>query len=90
MAFDAARDRLVVFGGAGPGLLNDTWEYDSRSARWQLTPIVGALPSARQRHETAYISDRGTLVFFGGTTSAGMSNELDLNALLCAYRPAVV
>jgi len=30
MAFDATRDRLVVFGGAGPGLLNDTWEYDSQ------------------------------------------------------------
>jgi uncharacterized protein (TIGR03437 family) len=76
MAFDATRDRLVVFGGAGPGLLNDTWEYDSRSTRWQQTPIDGTLPSARQRHETAYISDRGTVVFFGGTTSAGLSNEL--------------
>jgi hypothetical protein len=76
MAFDATRDRLVVFGGAVPGLLNDTWEYDSQLARWQQTPVVGALPSGRQRHETAYISDRGMLVFFGGTTSAGLSNEL--------------
>jgi len=76
MSFDTTRGRLVVFGGAGPGLLNDTWEYDPGSAKWQQTAIVGTLPSARQRHETAYISDRGTLVFFGGTTSNGLSNEL--------------
>ena len=76
MGFDAARSRLVVFGGAGPGLLNDTWEYDPGSAKWQQTTITGDLPSARQRHEATYISDRGILLFFGGTTSAGLSNEL--------------
>lgn len=75
MAYDATRDRLVVFGGAGPGLLNDTWEYYSRSAKWQQTPVVGTLPPARQRHETAYIPDRGMLVFFGGSTSAGLSDD---------------
>jgi uncharacterized protein (TIGR03437 family) len=76
MGFDIARGRLVLFGGAGPGLLNDTWEYDPGSAKWQQTAIAGALPAARQRHETTYVSDRGTLVFFGGSTSAGPSNEL--------------
>jgi hypothetical protein len=76
MGFDITRGRLVVFGGAGPGLLDDTWEYNPGSAKWQQTAIVGTLPSARQRHETAYISDRGTLVFFGGTTLTGLSNEL--------------
>jgi uncharacterized protein (TIGR03437 family) len=76
MAFDFARGRLVVFGGAGPGLLNDTWEYDPGSSKWQQTAIAGDLPAARQRHETAYISDRGALAFFGGTTSNGLSSEL--------------
>src|SRR5215471_10243520 len=76
MGFDITRGRLVVFGGAGAGLLNDTWEYDPDSAKWQQTVIDGGLPAARQRHETAYISEGGTLAFFGGTTSTGLSNEL--------------
>jgi hypothetical protein len=43
-AFDAARSRLVVFGGFGQGgYVGDTWEWDG--SRW--ARFVGAGPRAR-------------------------------------------
>jgi len=76
MAFDAVRGRLVLFGGSGNGLLNDTWEYDPRSGSWQQPVIAGDAPSPRHRHETALAGDPGTIFFFGGLTSSGATNEL--------------
>lgn len=76
MAFDAVRGRLVVFGGSGNAILNDTWEYDSRSGAWQQPVLAGDAPSARSRHQTTSAGDRGTIFFFGGLTAAGPTNEL--------------
>lgn len=76
MVFDAVRDRLMVFGGSGSGLLNDTWEFDPRSGSWQQTALAGPAPSPRQRHEAAFATDRGFTLFFGGQTAAGLTNEL--------------
>ena len=76
MAFDAARAKLVVFGGNGNGLFNDTWEFDPRSNTWQQAAITGNLPSPRSRQEAVYAEDRGTMYFFGGSTGTGLSNEL--------------
>jgi uncharacterized protein (TIGR03437 family) len=76
MGFDNARGRLVIFGGNGNSLLSDTWEYDVRSGSWRQTTITGSVPSPRHRHETATAGDRGTIFFFGGSTSSGSTNEL--------------
>jgi len=76
MAFDAVRGRLVLFGGNGGGLLNDTWEFDPRAGSWQQTALSGPAPSPRHRHEAAYVTDRGFTVFFGGIASSGLTNEL--------------
>ena len=76
IAFDSMRGRLVLFGGSGSGVLNDTWEYDPRSGTWRQAVIEGASPSPRSRHESAYAADRGTAFFFGGIASSGTSNEL--------------
>jgi uncharacterized protein (TIGR03437 family) len=76
MAFDAVRNRLVLFGGTGGGLLNDTWAYDPRANSWRQPPISGDSPSPRYRHQTAYASDRGNIFFFGGLTNDGPTNEL--------------
>ena len=67
MAYDAARDRVVVFGGYGGydvGRLDDTWEWDGRS--WQLIEPQGPGPSARSSHTMAYDAARGRVVVFGG------------------------
>jgi uncharacterized protein (TIGR03437 family) len=76
MAFDAARGKLVVFGGNGTGLLNDTWEYDPPSGAWRQPALAGTTPGPRQRHEAVYAADQGAVLFFGGTTAAGLTNEL--------------
>src|SRR5262245_37060287 len=51
IAYDAARDRFVLFGGIGASntLLNDTWEFDSAAVAWtQRTPATN--PPARRQH----------------------------------------
>jgi uncharacterized protein (TIGR03437 family) len=76
MAFDSSRGKLVVFGGNSNGLLNDTWEYDPRNGIWQPASVTGVSPNPRQRQEAVYAADRGTVFFFGGSTTAGLTNEL--------------
>ena len=70
MAFDAARSRIVLFGGSliPGGLMNDTWTYDGMT--WtQQSPM--AAPTARSQHAMCYDSVRQLVVLFGGQ-SAGM------------------
>ena len=76
MSFDRMRARLLLYGGSGGGTLNDTWTWDPAANAWQQPAVEGAPPVGRSRHESAYASDRGTTFFFGGSTSAGNSNEL--------------
>jgi uncharacterized protein (TIGR03437 family) len=72
MVFDETRGRLVVFGGSGGGLLNDTWEY--AGTQWRESAIEGARPRARHRHEGTFGS---FAFFFGGRTDSGdLTNEL--------------
>ena len=77
MAFDNRRDRLLVFAGGGnAGLLNDTWEYDPAAQTWATASITAAVPEPRNRLESVLAEDLGAVVFFGGVTSGGLSNEL--------------
>ena len=78
-ALDRHSGRMVVFGGAGDELLGDVWEYDPVGDWWtQLSP-GGAMPSARSRHEGAFVDGLG-VVFFGGQTESGKTNQLWLLA----------
>ncbi len=77
MAFDARRDRLVVFAGGGAsGLLNDTWEYDPAAQTWTPALVAGAAPEPRNRLESVFADDLGSILFFGGVTTSGLSNDL--------------
>ena len=72
-AFDEARMRTVVFGGAsGSTLLNDTWEWDG--ADWSLAEPL-ASPPARANHSMVYDSLRGVCLIFGGSMSSGALAE---------------
>ncbi len=72
MAFDAARKRVVVFGGALGGLGSDTWTWDGTT--WsQHTPY--ASPSARYRHAMAYDAARRRVVLFGGSDDVGALSD---------------
>lgn len=64
-AFDAARGRLVVFGGFGRGgYIGDTWEWDG--ATW--TRFAGSGPPARNAPAMVYDATRRVIVMFGGDT----------------------
>jgi hypothetical protein len=65
MAYDARRQRVVLFGGRGAaGLLSDTWEWDGTS--W-LPVQTTRSPGPRAGHAMAYDSARGRLLLVGGT-----------------------
>ncbi len=74
MAYDVARDRLVLFGGeARSGFLGDTWEWDG--ARWRdVTPSTSASPSARKGMAMAYDTERERIVLFGGVSRQGIKH----------------
>ncbi len=69
LAYDAAQDRVVLFGGyRDVEILSETWELAAGAWR-QLAPPVS--PSRRSAHSLTYDPRRGTVVVFGGTTSGG-------------------
>jgi hypothetical protein len=64
MAYDAARQRVVLFGGLNiQGTLGDTWVWDG--AYWTQVSETG--PSPRQFHAMAYDAVRQQVVLFGGS-----------------------
>jgi len=69
-AFDSFRNRIVLFGGYGPGYvrMNDTWEWTGY--RWQETctspACIASRPTARSGAGGAYDSARKKFVVFGG------------------------
>ncbi len=65
IAYDATRQRVVVFGGAdhGGGGFDDTWEWDGTS--WTQRSAVPSPPS-RFLHALAYDGARQRVVLFGG------------------------
>lgn len=72
MAYDAARQRVVLFGGIDArGTFGDTWLWDG--AYW--TQVANTGPQARRNHALAYDSVRQQVVLFGGT--AGGATRLE-------------
>ena len=66
MAYDSARDRVVLFGGYGAGDLADTWEWDGSTwvERTPTTSPPGGSPQAM-----AYDSARGRVVLLVGSAT---------------------
>ncbi|MCA8973686.1 MAG: hypothetical protein KDC98_03145, partial [Planctomycetes bacterium] len=68
-AWDTARSRLVLFGGASDvARVGDTWEWNG--ADWSRATPAHA-PAARDASAMAYDPGRGVVVLFGGRTDAG-------------------
>jgi hypothetical protein len=65
MAYDAARGRVVLFGGNS----QQTWEWDGTA--WHDVTPAGPSPSARWLPGMAYDAARGRLVLFGGLPVSG-------------------
>ncbi|HEX5052526.1 MAG TPA: kelch repeat-containing protein [Planctomycetota bacterium] len=68
LAWDAARDRVLLFGGTSAGgSLADTWEWDG--SQWTQA-LPGLAPSARSGHAMTYDPTLGHVIVFGGTDAA--------------------
>ena len=75
LAYDAERDRVVLFGGLSEtGPLADTWLFDGES--WRLVPGPRA-PAARFSHQMAWDGFRRITVLHGGTSPDRMTLELN-------------
>ena len=65
-AYDAGRDRMVIFGGWDGANLSDSWALDlTAGGAWSPIPTA-ALPSARRGCYAAYDDAGDRLVMFGG------------------------
>ena len=64
MAYDEARERIVLFGGrsAAGVLVSDTWEFDG--VAWQAKNVTS--PPGRTGHQMTYSPLLGGVVMFGG------------------------
>lgn len=71
LAYDARRQRVVLFGGSTipNASLNDTWEFDGTT--WKQIAVQTS-PPARSRHALAYDAARGVVLLFGGYTYPGV------------------
>lgn len=66
MAYDSARGRVVLFGGAYPNTypyFGDTWEWDGTA--WTLKATTG--PAPRLAHAMAYHPGLSRTILYGGT-----------------------
>ncbi|MBI3934838.1 MAG: hypothetical protein HY316_09100 [Acidobacteria bacterium] len=72
---------LILFGGMGAnGLLSDTWRYDIPKNRWTELSPRGTPPSPREGHAAVYSGLYDGVIFFGGNTATGSTNDLWLLA----------
>ena len=70
MAYDAGRQRVVLFGGLGTGGVNlaDTWEWDGTN--WTQA-LPASSPPGRVELALAYDPTRQTTLLFGGVNNNG-------------------
>lgn len=76
MAYDEARQVVVLFGGTGTmgqDQLGDTWEFDGLD--WVAVSPAGS-PPARFGHAMAYDASRQRVVLFGGAVHSGTTTFL--------------
>ncbi len=75
MAYDAARERVILFGGYryGNGAFSDTWEWDGIA--WNEVKSA-THPTARGEHAMVYDSGRRRAVVLGGYGDAGETCDI--------------
>ncbi len=69
--YDPGTNRMIVFGGAGPGRTNDTWILDGANGlggppAWSLLAPAGTPPAPRFGHTAVYDGASNRMTVFGG------------------------
>jgi MYXO-CTERM domain-containing protein len=77
MAFDSARNKMVLFGGRAASGYNyeDLWEWDPTTGAWSEKSNAGSHPSARAQHGMVYEKASGKILLFGGGRSTAPSSD---------------
>lgn len=75
MAYDSARQRVVMFGGenSATNQFSDTWEYNGATSRWTQRNVSG--PAARRNPVLVYDPVRAVTVLFGGEAGTTASDQ---------------
>ncbi|MFN0151002.1 MAG: kelch repeat-containing protein [bacterium] len=75
--FDAARDRIIIFGGYDGAFRNDTWELSlGTSPAWTLLSTAGTPPTSYW-HSAIYDAARDAMVVFAGEgNTTGIRNDI--------------
>ncbi|MCC6782405.1 MAG: hypothetical protein IT457_06150 [Planctomycetes bacterium] len=95
MAYDSARDRVVLFGGSPDyshtAWFRDTWEWDGVSWRELPEATVGVPEGGRYGHVMAFDSRRNRIVLFGGAwgTNNPYDSTWEFDGSTWIHRPVV-
>jgi len=79
MVYDAARDRVLVYGGVNffSGVYNDVWALQlAGTPTWQRLFPTGTLPLPRYLHSAVIDPLRDRMVVFGGSNGSSSYDEL--------------
>jgi outer membrane protein assembly factor BamB len=76
--YDAARHRMIVFGGWDGYFLADLWALndDGGTLSWEPLSPAGAAPPARYGHTMVFDKTHDRLLIFGGYTPGGITNDV--------------
>lgn len=84
--YDPVRDRMIVFGGAGPSKHGDLWELTlSPAPAWHPLAAAGVPPAARSEHTAIYDPAGDRMLVFGGVSA---NYSADVWELSLASTPA--
>ena len=80
--YDAANERMVIFGGdltTAPTSTSELWalRLDVSSTWTYLSPFSGTLPMPRYGHTAIYDSGRQRMVLYGGYDDSGFPSFAD-------------
>ncbi len=74
MVYDAARNRLLVFGGYNGVYLADMWAFDLTTETWIRLPDFGG--TGRNGHVAAIDPGNTRMLVFGGASATGLLNDV--------------
>lgn len=77
--YDAARDRMILFGGMAGTRRNDVWVLPtSGAASWYQMWVEGTPPSPRDGHTTVFDTLNDRIIVFGGFDTADVNDVWEL------------